>query len=71
MPGSPFNDEKLSQEQIQLINEKYGLNDPVLVRFVRYVKMMLQMDFGRSYTLQKDALITDMLKDRVDRKSVV
>lgn len=65
MPGSPFNDEKLSQEQIQLINEKYGLNDPVLVRFVRYVKMMLQMDFGRSYTLQKDALITDMLKDRV------
>lgn len=65
MPGSPFNDEKLSKEQIMLINEKYGLNDPVLVRFVRYVKMMLQMDFGRSYTLQKDALITDMLKDRV------
>lgn len=65
MPGSPFNDEKLSKEQIMLINEKYGLNDPVLVRFGRYVKMMLQMDFGRSYTLQKDALITDMLKDRV------
>lgn len=65
MPGSPFNDEKLSKEQIMLINEKYGLNDPVLVRYGRYVKMMLQMDFGRSYTLQKDALITDMLKDRV------
>ncbi len=65
MPGSPFNDEKLSQEQIVQIKEKYGLNDPVLVRFFRYVKMMLRMDFGRSYTLQKDALITDMLKDRI------
>lgn len=65
MPGSPFNDEKLSQEQIVQIKEKYGLNDPVLVRFFRYIKMMLRMDFGRSYTLQKDALITDMLKDRI------
>jgi len=66
MPGSPFNDEKLSAEQIQIINEKYGLNDPILVRFVRYIKLMLQMDFGKSYTLQKDALITDMLKGRIE-----
>lgn len=65
MPGSPFNDEKLSKEQIELINEKYGLNDPVLVRFARYVRLMLQMDFGRSYNLQKDAYITDMLKGRI------
>lgn len=65
MPGSPFNDEKLSEQQIAQINEKYGLNDPVLVRFGRYVKMMLQLDFGKSYTLQKDAQITDMLKDRI------
>lgn len=65
MPGSPFNDEKLSKEQIELINEKYGLNDPLLVRFGRYVKLMLKMDFGRSYSLQKDAYITDMLKGRI------
>ena len=65
MPGSPFNDEKLSEEQIKIINEKYGLNDPILVRYGRYVKLMLQMDFGKSYSLQKDAMITDMLKGRI------
>mgnify|MGYP002738724381 CR=1 FL=1 len=65
MPGSPFNDEKLSPQQIELINEKYGLNDPVLVRFVRYVKLMVQFDFGKSYNLQKDANITDMLAGRI------
>ncbi len=29
LPGSPYNDEKLSEEQKVIINEKYGLNDPV------------------------------------------
>lgn len=65
MPGSPFNDEKLSADQIAVIKEKYGLNDPILVRFVRYVKLMLQMDFGKSYNIQRDAYITDMLKGRI------
>lgn len=65
MPGSPFNDEKLSDEQIMAINEKYGLNDPTLVRFGRYVGMMLKGDFGKSYSLQKDAYITDMLRGRI------
>ena len=65
MPGSPFNDEKLNEEQIKLINEKYGLNDPIPVRFANYVKLMLSGDFGRSYNLQKDAKITDMLSARI------
>ena len=65
MPGSPFNDEKLSEEQIKLINEKYGLNDPIPVRFANYVKLMLSGDFGRSYNIQKDAKITDMLSARI------
>ncbi len=65
MPGSPFNDEKLSEDQLALINEKYGLNDPVMVRFFRYTKMMLRGDFGQSYSIQTDAKITDMLRGRV------
>ncbi|QUY65603.1 ABC transporter permease [Helcococcus kunzii] len=65
MPGSPFNDEKLGPEKIQAINEKYGLNDPVPTRFVRYVGLMLKGDFGESYVIQKNAKITDMLKGRV------
>lgn len=29
MPGSPFNDAKLSPDQKYILNEKYGLNDPI------------------------------------------
>ena len=32
MPGSPFNDEKLTASQLALLNEKYGLNDPVIIK---------------------------------------
>lgn len=31
MPGSPFNDAKLNADQKAILNEKYGLNDPVAV----------------------------------------
>ena len=38
MPGSPFNDEKLSPEQIARMQEKYGLDQPVIIQFLTYVK---------------------------------
>lgn len=38
MPGSPFNDAKLSAEQKAILNEKYGLNDPVAVQYLHYLK---------------------------------
>lgn len=65
MPGSPFNDEKLTPEQKQIILDKYGLDDPIFVRFGRYVKTMLSFDFGQSYSIQKDAFVVDMLKGRI------
>ncbi|MCU7556422.1 ABC transporter permease [Macrococcus capreoli] len=49
MPGSPFNDEKLSAEQKVIINEKYGLNDPLPVQYVNYMKNIVQGDFGVSF----------------------
>ena len=30
MPGSPFNDDKLSQEQIDILYQKYGLDQPII-----------------------------------------
>ena len=33
MPGSPFNDEKMTETQKMMLNQKYGLDKPVLVRF--------------------------------------
>lgn len=65
MPGSPFNDEKLTVEQVQLLNEKYGLDDPVIVRFFTYVKNMLTGDFGLSYTISKNTPISTLLLSRL------
>jgi len=49
LPGSPYNDEKLSEEQKVIINEKYGLNDPVPVQYANYLKNVAKGDFGISF----------------------
>lgn len=54
MPGSPFNDERLSLEQIQILNEQYGLNEPFFVKFWIFIKNVLKGDFGISYSIFKD-----------------
>lgn len=65
MPGSPFNDEKLTADQVALLNQKYGLDKPVVVRFFNYVKNMLTGDFGVSYTISKNTPISVLLESRL------
>ncbi|MCP9380179.1 ABC transporter permease, partial [Lacticaseibacillus paracasei] len=52
MPGSPFNDEKMTRAQLQILYAKYGLDKPVLIQFWDYLKHMLTGDFGVSYSVQ-------------------
>lgn len=54
LPGTPFNDEKLSEGQRAIIMAKYGLDKPVSVQFFTYIKNMVTGDFGISYALYKD-----------------
>lgn len=65
LPGSPFNDERLSIEQQQVLMSKYGLNDSVPVQFFRYVGNMLTGDFGKSYTISKDTDVSLLLQNRL------
>lgn len=65
MPGTPFNDEKLTEAQRLIVETKYGLNRPFLVRFVDYVVMMLKGDLGVSYSIQKNMPISQMLDARL------
>ena len=46
MPGTPFNDEKLTEAQKTLLYAKYGLDRPLLTRFFLYAKNMLKGDQG-------------------------
>ncbi|WP_438431232.1 ABC transporter permease [Gorillibacterium sp. sgz500922] len=65
MPGSPFNDEKITAAQRALLNAKYGLDQPVFVRFLHYIGAMLTGDFGVSYVIQKNMPISTMLGGRL------
>ena len=65
MPGTPFNDEKLTPAQIEVLYEKYGLDKPVVVRFLIYLKNMVTGDLGVSYAINKNFAIADMVRGRL------
>ncbi len=65
MPGSPFNDEKLTADQLELLYAKYGLDQPVIVQFFRYVVNMLHGDFGVSYNISKNTPISQLIQTRL------
>lgn len=49
LPGTPFNDEKLSAEAKARLEAKYGLDDPLVVQYARYMGNLSQGDFGDSF----------------------
>ena len=71
MPGSPFNDEKITAAQRAILDTKYGLDKPVVYRFMNYIKSMLSGDFGVSYVIQKNMPISTMLEARLPISAVI
>lgn len=65
MPGSPFNDEKLNDEQRANLYEKYGLDQPIPVQFVKYVGNLCRGDFGVSYKISKNTPISQLISSRL------
>ena len=50
LPGSPLaSAAKLSVEEREVVYEKYGLNDPIPVQYVRYMGNLAKGDFGVSF----------------------
>lgn len=59
-PGDPAINQlgaDATEEQIEALREEMGLNDPFVVRYVRYVLGILQGDLGTSYTTGQPVLI--------------
>lgn len=63
VPGSPFASEKTNQIAQQALNEKYGLDKPVLIQYKIYLQQLLQGDLGISYKLQKNVPVTTIIKE--------
>lgn len=66
LPGDPtslFVDSNFSQEMIDRQKELWGLNDPVWVRYLRYLRNMLLFDFGQSFF--QIAPVSEIMLDKV------
>ena len=64
LPGSPFNNPELTAEQRANIEAKYGLDQPFLTRYVKYISNILHGDFGVSYNIQQNLPISSLLAKR-------
>jgi oligopeptide transport system permease protein len=65
MPGSPFNDEKLTPDMRAALYAKYGLDQPIYIQFFRYVGNMLRGDLGVSYNISKNTPISQLIQSRL------
>ncbi len=64
MPGSPFNNERLTADQMAILNEKYGLDKPILQQILVYIKNMITGDFGVSYSIQQNYPVSELIASR-------
>lgn len=65
LPGSPLNDtEELSEQQLEMLLEQYGLNEPVPVQYVKYMGGILTGDLGISFQFSNTP-VTKIIMDRI------
>ncbi|WP_080145602.1 oligopeptide ABC transporter permease [Marinilactibacillus piezotolerans] len=65
LPGTPFtNEDKLSEAQLLIMQEQYGLNDPVIVQYFRYMGGLLTGNLGVSFQFDNTP-VTELLASRV------
>ncbi|MEH7500782.1 oligopeptide ABC transporter permease [Neobacillus drentensis] len=71
IPGSPFNNaEKLSEFQLKIMEEKYGLNDPLPVQYVTYLGNMVKGDLGISFQFNNTP-VTELLANRIGPSAIL
>ncbi|HEY4399459.1 MAG TPA: ABC transporter permease [Lactobacillaceae bacterium] len=64
MPGTPFNNPKLSPEAIANLNKTYGLDKPVWQQYLQYLNNVAHLDFGQSFTY-KGQSVTQLISQRL------
>ena len=62
IPGSPFKsgEENIPQVVLDRLRDKYGLNEPLYVQFLTYLKNILQGDFGISF-IRQNRTVNDII----------
>jgi oligopeptide transport system permease protein len=62
-PGSPFNNPKITPAVRKLMEEKYGLNKPLIVQYGLYLQKLVVFDFGESIVMIKNYPVKDMVME--------
>lgn len=66
-PGDPASilagTENPSPEMIEKLNERYGLNDPIIVQFVTYVTNLLKGDLG--FSIMNNEPVLDLILEKI------
>lgn len=63
IPGGPFSREKaLPEKVLEALNEKYHLNDPLWKQYVDYLKGVVVLDFGPSFS-RPGIFVWDKIKE--------
>ncbi len=64
MPGSPFNNERMTDVQRAAVEAKYGLDKPIFVQILLYIKNMMSGDFGVSYSIQPNYPVAGLIANK-------
>ncbi|WEG11925.1 ABC transporter permease [Pullulanibacillus sp. KACC 23026] len=70
LPGSPFNSQKLTTEQIAILKHNYHLDDPIPVQFMTYMGNMLHGDLGVSFA-QNGRPVTQILSTKIGPSALI
>ncbi|CAH2714948.1 Dipeptide transport system permease protein DppB [Neobacillus rhizosphaerae] len=70
LPGSPFNDERLSESQKERLNERYGLDEPVPLQYITYMKNIFKGDFGVSFQYDGRS-VSNIIGERIGASAVL
>lgn len=64
MPGSPFNNERMTDAQKAVLEAKYGLDKPLFMQIILYIKNMVSGDFGVSYSIQANYPVAQLIANK-------
>ncbi|MFJ7976093.1 oligopeptide ABC transporter permease [Peribacillus sp. JNUCC 23] len=71
IPGTPFSTAgKLSPEQLQIMKENYGLDQPIAVQYAQYIVGLLKGDLGISFQFN-NVPVTQLLLERIQPSLVL
>lgn len=71
LPGTPYgNVDEMTDHQIELLDQKYGLDDPVAVQYVKYLGNLVKGDLGVSFKYG-DRSVKDIIGERIGPSALI